>query len=228
MASSFARHLLWAALLLPAGLAAQGPAVPPGLDSAVAQAIGARWGVPAGQVRLAWGAVPAGVALAAGEPFQLAGRGLQGWFAAVLRPARPDAVALRVRAGVMRTVPVAARDLSAPGRLAASDLRREARVLWGAPASGDLEVAPGWEIRRPIAAGEVLAPPAVAPPALVVAGQPITLRWRRGAVEVTLPGTALHAAREGETARATVAGRPGRLEGRVTGPGTITLGGGGT
>jgi flagella basal body P-ring formation protein FlgA len=172
--------------------------------------------------------VPAGVVLAAGEPFQLAGRGLHGWFTAVLRPAGPDAVALRVRAGVIRTVPVAARDLPAPGRLAASDVRREARVQWGAPMPGDLEVGPGWEVRRPVAAGEELAPPAVAPPALVVAGQPITLRWQRGAVEVTLPGTALHTARAGETARATVPGRPGRLEGRVTGPGTITLGGGGT
>ncbi len=228
MASSSVRLAARLALLPPAALAAQGPPIPPGLDSAVAREVGTRWGVPTAQVRLEWGAVPAGAALALDDPFQLAGRGLDGWFTVVLRPARPDAVALRVRAGVTRTVPVAARDLAGSSRLSAPDLRHETRLLWGAPTAEPLEVAPGWEVRRPVAAGELLKPPAVAPPPLVRAGQPVTLRWHRGAVEVSLPGTALHAAREGETARATVAGRPGRLEGRVTGPGIITLAGDGT
>jgi flagella basal body P-ring formation protein FlgA len=216
-------------LALPRPAAAQaGAAVPPALAAEVAAQVGARWGVPAGQVSLQWGAAPAGLGFEPGTPIRLTGAGLNGWFAVVLRPTEPAATAVRVRAGVVGPVPVAAHALAAGTTLAPGDVRSESRIQWGAPLAEAGYADAGWEVRRPIAPGQPLVAPAVAPPELIAAGQPITVRWKRGDVEVLLTGTALHAARAGEMARVTVDGRPGRLQGRVTGPGTITVEGSGT
>jgi len=202
--------------------------VPPALAAQVTAQIAARWGVAPDRVALEWGAPPPDLVFAPDTPARLTGRAPNGWFAVVLRPADPAATAWRVRAGVIGPVAVAARALPAGTTLAPGDLRTESRVRWGAPGPETRAPAPGWEVRRPLAAGEVLTVPGVVPPALVLPGQSITLRWRRGGVEVRLAGTALHAAREGETARATLVGRPGRVVGRVAGPATISLGGEGS
>ncbi|MFN8588895.1 MAG: flagellar basal body P-ring formation chaperone FlgA [Candidatus Eisenbacteria bacterium] len=135
---------------------------------------------------------------------------------------------MRLRAGVERPVMVATRPLRAGASLAPADLREEVRVHWGAPA-GDSLVLPavGWEVRRAIRANEVVMPPAVAAPALVLAGEPVRFEWRSGDVEVSVTGIALNSARRGEQVRARLEERPARLTGTVTAPGLATLGAGG-
>jgi flagella basal body P-ring formation protein FlgA len=119
---------------------------------------------------------------------------------------------------------VAARALPRGAALQAGDLRAEARTAWGPPArTPEQTPAPGWELRRPVAAGQSLAWPASAPPPLVRAGEPVRVEWRRGAVTVATSGVAQNAARAGETVRVRVPGRLGRLQGSATGPGTVTL-----
>ena len=161
-------------------------------------------------------------------PFRVTGRGLSGWLVVVFDPSSLDAVAVRLRAGVEDTVPVAARPLAAGARLTAADLRPESRVCWGPPApSSEPRPGPGWEVRRALAAGEVLARPAVAPPTLVQAGEPVRLVWGGGAVQVSVVGIALNRARQGELVRARVEGRSDRLVGIATATGTAVISSGG-
>jgi flagella basal body P-ring formation protein FlgA len=224
---SSVRRAGWALLLaLPWEATAQAALpVPPALAAEVTAQVAARWGVAPERVALDWGAVPADLDFAPGTPVRLTGHPLNGWFAVVLRPTDPDAKALRVRAGVIDSMPVAAHALAPGTTLAPADLRIESRIHWGAPGPETGRAGPGWEVRRALTGGEILTAPQVMPPTLIAAGQPITLRWRRGQVEVRVSGTALHAARAGQTARVTLVGRRGRITGRVVGPATISLSG---
>jgi flagella basal body P-ring formation protein FlgA len=73
----------------------------------------------------------------------------------------------------------------------------------------------------------VVARPAVAPPPLVAAGEPVRMVWRQGGVNIVLEGIALNGARRDEVVRARVQGRSGRLAGRAIAPGVVELGTGG-
>lgn len=203
---------------------ADGAGVPRALAARVAQRFADEWKVPVEQVRLSWGV---STALAPGgedAPFRVLGRGEDGWFVIALDPAGSHAAAVRVRAGVERPVLVATRALPPGVRLAGEDVREETRVRWGIPADDALTApGPGWEVRRALRSGEVLVPPAVAAPPLVVAGQPVRLQWSRGGVEVSVVGIALNNARQGETVRARLEERPARLTGTVTAAGTAAL-----
>lgn len=209
--------------LLLTGRAGEAP-VSRGLAARVAARIASAWRVPVGQVRLLWGHSSCTGSPADETTFRVLGRGEDGWFVVVFDPAASAAVAVRVRAGVERPVMVASRSLPAGSRLADGDLREEMRVHWGVPAS-DSVPAPGsgWEVRRLLAAGEVVAAPAVAAPPLVYAGQPVKMEWQRGGVEVSVMGIALNNARRGETVRARLEERPARLTGTVVAPGTAVL-----
>jgi flagella basal body P-ring formation protein FlgA len=209
--------------LLLAGRTADAP-FPRALVARVAGRIAESWKVPVDQLRLAWGR-PSGVPqLADDVPFRILGRGEDGWFVVVFDPAETGATAVRVRAGVERIVMVATRSMPAGSTLIEGDLNEETRVHWGVPAPDSALVpAIGWEIRRAITAGEVVAPPAVAAPPLVLAGHPVKLEWERGGVQVSVVGIALNNARRGETVRARLEERPARLTGTVTAPGTATL-----
>jgi flagella basal body P-ring formation protein FlgA len=215
-------------VLLQLGVAAPPAATVPDSAAACVSAWLAReWGVSERAVRLEWGRLPG--ALPGGTlPFRVSGRGVAGWLVVVFDPSGRDAVAVRLRAGVEDTVMVAARPLAAGTLLDAADLRPEPRVRWGPPTppSGS-RPGPGWEVRRALATGEALACPAVAPPTLVVAGEPVRLVWAEGAVQVSVVGTALNRARQGESVRARVEGRPGRLVGTATAPGTVVISSGG-
>jgi flagella basal body P-ring formation protein FlgA len=202
-----------------------------GVDAPVSRALAGRvaariadaWRVPVEQVRLSWGR--GGAAARGGSgPVRRLGRGEDGWYVVVFDPAEPHAVAVRVRAGVERPVVVATRSLPAGATLADGDLREESRVHWGVP-SPDPVLAPGvgWELRRPLRAGEVVTSPAATPPPLVLAGQPVRFEWHRGGVEVSVVGIALNNARRGETVRARLEERPARLTGTVTAAGTALL-----
>ena len=226
--TSFARWLLTS--LSPVLLAIRPGEAPVSraLAARVAGRIADAWRLPAAQVCLSWGRSSAVRTPADDAPFRLVGHGDAGWFVVVFDPAGTEATAVRLRAGVERPVMVASRALAAGTRLAAGDVREEVRVHWGLPPA-DSELAPGvgWELRRSLAAGEVVAPPAVAAPTLVEAGQPVRLEWSRGGVQVSVVGIALNSARRGETVRARFEERPARLTGTVTAPGTAVLSAGG-
>jgi flagella basal body P-ring formation protein FlgA len=208
--------LLWA---LPANSAAPGS-----VSLEVAGRVAAAWKVAPEAVRVEWSDAEE----SRGESLSVArllGRGRDGWFAVVLRDAGGRSSCRRIRAGVEARVMVAARDLPGGTRLFPQDLRAEQRVFWGAPTVGASAALPGagWEVRRPIAAGEVVGSPAARPPLAIEAGQMIDVEWRNDAVRVTARGVALNSARTGESVRVRVAGREQPLFGRVTGHGSALL-----
>jgi len=220
----------------------------PAIAPRVATVIATEWRVPESTVRLEWGRGAESVP--ADAPFRLVGKGTDGWFALAWKrdeadaqaksatraneyaqangPAQEDAGAVRVRAGTIDTVFVAARSLSSGSRIAPGDLRPEERVRFGPPAGARRET-PGlnWEVRRPLAAGDVAAWPAVVSPILITSGEEIRMDWRRGGVTVSVTGIAMNSARKGECVRARVAGRRERLVGTATAPGRAILSMGG-
>ncbi len=208
--------------------------VPRALARRVADRFAQAWDLPTTSVRLAWGRATATRTLAEDAPFRVLGRGSGGWFAVVFDPATPRALALQVRAGVVESTAVAARPVSRGTTITRADIRLEQRVRWGAPdPRADLaeRASAGWEVRSAVAEGDPLVWPAVAPPPMVTAGQPVRLEWVREGVRVALVGIALNDARRGETVRARVPERPARLMATVTAPGVAVLpasGGGGT
>jgi flagella basal body P-ring formation protein FlgA len=182
-----------------------------------------RWRVVPESIRVEWGRIPAGLERAEG-PLLVAGGGLGGWFVATVGSG-DSAVAVRVRAGVVEPTMVAARALGRGARIAEGDLEPGTRVRWGGPTAAIDAPGVGWEVRRPIAAGETVEPPAVAPPPLIKSGDPVRMTWSRGAVSVSRVGVAINSARRGERVHARCEGRA-HLEGVVSAPGVATLPGG--
>jgi len=84
------------------------------------------------------------------------------------------------------------------------------------------QIAPGWVTRRAIAAGEVLRSPAVEPPTVVSANQPVEIEWKDQNIRLTLRGIATRNAWMGE--RVSVRMEHGRrVEGTVVAPGRIRI-----
>ena len=222
--TSFARAALAACMILGSGAAqASPPDLPAALEREVAAQIAGEWSVDPSALTLEWGHLPAAVVAPGATVVRLVGRGANGWLAVVVRPAEGKPVSIRVRAGLADSVWVAAAPLEAGSVLAAEDLCAEARLRWGPPRAAHERPGPGWEVRRRLAAGDELGPPAVAPPAWVTAGDQVLLEWARGGVSIALTGTALNSARAGGTVRARVPGRQEPVSGVVTAPGTATL-----
>jgi flagellar basal body P-ring formation protein FlgA len=204
----------------PAVTVPPGPGAEQAAEAIAAQVraqVAAQWGLAAEQVRLEWG--PGAAALPAEGTVRLVGTGAGG--AWVVRVEEGASRAVRVRAGVEVERVVAARALERGALLGAGDLARKSEVRWGPPAA-EPAAEPGWETRRSIAAGEVLRPPAAAPPRVVHPGDAVRVVWRRGGVEVSLPARAVGAAALGERVGVrTEHGR--RLEGVAAGPGLVRL-----
>ncbi len=210
--------------------AAAGAAASPGpaIERSAVACIAAEWNVDMAVLRLEWGQVPPGLDAAPDPALHVAGRGLDGWFAVVIEPPAAHPVAVRVRAGVADTTWVAARALPARATLAAEDIQSETRTFWGPPrAAARLRPAAGWEVRRPLAAGDELTALVVAPPQLVAAGETVSLEWSRGGIHIVLPGVALNGARAGETVRAYPQGRRKTVTGVAIAPGRVMLKSGG-
>lgn len=220
--SSSASLALFALVLAATPVSAQAT-VPAPLAAAVGGAIASRWSVDSSRIRLEWGSVPGAASLSAGMPFHLLGKGDDGWFVALFEPVAGSPVAIRVRAGALDSVSVATRALGSDVELAASDLRRDARVRWGSPATNGATPAEGWRTRRPLAAGEAFTAATAAPPQVVRAGDAVRLEWSRGGVLVALDGIALGSAALGQIVRVRIAERGGQRSGRVTGPNAVRL-----
>jgi flagella basal body P-ring formation protein FlgA len=199
-------------------------AVAPQLSQRVAEKIAEEWRVTLPELQLEWGHVPEGLGAVGDVDFRLTGGGRNGWFAVVLRPADGESVALRVRAGIADTVWVATRNVQIGSSLDVGDLGKEPRLRWGPPNSARRSSpSPGWKVRRPLFQGDVVAWPAVVPPAMVVAGEPVRIEWSRGGVHVVLTGVALNSAAEGDVVRARVPGRAKAVSGIVVAPGSAVL-----
>jgi flagella basal body P-ring formation protein FlgA len=84
------------------------------------------------------------------------------------------------------------------------------------------QIVPGWVTRRAIAAGEVLRAPAVVPPVVVAANQPVEVEWQDQNIRMTVRGIAARNASMGE--RVTVRMEHGRrLEATVVAPGRVRI-----
>lgn len=206
-----------------AGSALARPGLSDSLAAVVRSQVAARWSVPADSVELEFGTGGAEATALTGVGRVLGGGG--GWFTVVANSAG-EAHALRFRAGVRATVPVALRALNAGERLGASDFDLETRLVHGTPAPETRRPGAGWQARRPIAIGQALAWPALSPPQIIDPGQPVTVAWKRGAVEVRLDGVALQAARAGDAVPVRIAGREGRMTAIAVAPGQVRLEGG--
>ena len=198
--------------------------VPVGIQPPLQAQVAQEWGIASERLCLEWGQLAVvGTAMESATP-RIVGRGADGWFTAVLEAPGSDPVAFRFRGGVLDTVWVAARALPRGVRLGDGDLRAEVRAQWGPPAREARAVpAVGWETRRPLAAGEILAWPAVVAPAVIAARDAVRLEWSRGGVRVQLEGVALGPAGMGDEVRVRVKGRARPIRATVVGPGQAVI-----
>jgi flagella basal body P-ring formation protein FlgA len=190
--------------------------VPVTLAAQVTGAIAHQWGDDSSRLQLTWGMVPGAAGFPPKTEVRVLGRGDGGWFTAVFTPPGSLPFAVRVRAGAQDSVTVAARTLDAGRELGAGDLQMASRTRWGPPADAATpRVSPGWITRRLVMTGADLNAGNVAPPPLVRVGDQVRLEWRRGAVLITLDGTALDAGGAGQTVRVRVGQNPGSKNGIV-------------
>jgi flagella basal body P-ring formation protein FlgA len=209
------------------GQVAERPAqVPAAVADRIAASIAELWRVDAEAIHLEWGALLLDKQLSHDVPFRVVGRGTDGWFAVVFDSKDQATIAARVHAGFTDTVVTATRPLRSGTQLQTGDYERTVRVRWGAPRARSTLPGPGWEVRRNVAPGTELSTPAVTEPFAITVGDPVRLVWRRGAVEISLSGVAMNAARVGGQVRARVEGRSGRMNAVVTAPGMATIIGG--
>ncbi len=119
---------------------------------------------------------------------------------------------------------VATVDLRRGDTLRASDIRwADTLVTTRLPLGADTIVpAEGWLIRRAIAAGEWLRPPAVIPRQIVTAGSIVTALWRDDDVQLLLSATALNSASAGAPVTIRVGGTR-RLNAVAVGVDTVRI-----
>jgi flagella basal body P-ring formation protein FlgA len=220
--------MIWCSSLLAAGLAfapAHADSVPrANLVAAVRREIAARWSVDTAALQLEWGLLPPMPADSALPPFHLSGAGTDGWFVVIMTPAHGGARAARVRAGVVRSVPSAARDLHIGDHITADAVVLKQQVVWGIASVALPASLAGWEMRRDLHQGEAFAPMLITAPRLVSVGDHVVLTWDQRGVHIERDAVALTSARLGELVQA----RAGtvRLTARVTAPDTALAEGG--
>ncbi len=226
--TSFASVVLAACVVGAPAPAAETPPVPDTVAARVAAAIADAWKAPAAVVRLDWPHVPF-VQLAGDPPLHLLGTGANGWFAVRFDSTATGTLVLRVRAGVSDSVSVAVRPLAVGVPLQPGDLATERRFHYGPPRPANAErPGPGWELRRAVAAGDVVDEPTATAPTVIRAGEPVQVVWDRGDVHVTVQGTALQSARRGGPVRVRMPGARASITAVATGPGLAAVDEGGT
>lgn len=191
------------------------------LEARVRAAVAERWGIQSATVRLEWGQVREPRSIPADAPLRLIGSGAGGSWVVAFEPPGEPPLHVRVRAGTEVERPVAARDLERDVVLAEGDIAYRPTIEWGAPRPVT-PVRPGWVTRRRIALGQALEEPAVGPPVVVRAGEPVRAVLTRGAITLALDAIALGNAAIGEkVAFRTDSGR--RLVGIAAGPSLIHI-----
>jgi flagella basal body P-ring formation protein FlgA len=175
---------------------------------------------------LEWGEPRSGALPEDFDRVSLLGTGRDGRWVASFAPEQGDAdhQSVLLRAGVVVPQTVAGRRLERGETVGEEDMVLESRIHWGAPRGLPDPCQAGWVTQRPVEVGDLLSPPAVKPPLMVVSGRPVTLHWSQGKVELSLRGTAVGSAALGERVFVrTDAGT--RLDGWVEGPGRVRISG---
>ena len=179
--------------------------VPQSLVSEIQAQVGRAWSVSPEQVVLEWGRLPQGRTIAHGSQVELVGSGRGGdWVVRFRDPAdsnagpRAGVFGVRVRAGVLRTRPVAARAILNGSTLTSDDVRWDTSVHWGPLQIVALDPV-GQVAQQPLHPGDPLVSPAVQTPAAVRAGDPVEVIWSSGSIQLTLTGTAASTARAGQS-----------------------------
>lgn len=200
--------LLAIAVLLPGHARAQQPAharlaAHPATAWDAGDAFAGRWGVSAGDVRVEWSAsMPA---VSTEDRVHIRGDGAGGRYIVELERADGTIQRTWVRAGVAVPVLRARVDIPRGTTLDSTHVARESSIAWGGPAYARPHDVLGWITRRPLAAGELLVEPAVAPPPAVTAGEDIRVLVQNGPVQLMVPGRALGTAAAGEQVRVRLA-----------------------
>jgi len=114
--------------------------------------------------------------------------------------ARPVPQALQAPRAPQAAIASALGGLAATGPIALRTLPR-GTVLQGSDVGGDATGIVGFETQRVVVAGEPLRSPAIAPAAVVHAGDTVTARVEHDGVIVTRSGIALGTARLGQPVR---------------------------
>jgi flagella basal body P-ring formation protein FlgA len=195
----------------------------PDLDQRVRSELAERWDMTPERISITWGDA---VTPRRTEPipFRLTGQGNDGWMALVLEPETARAAAVSIRAGFSDSVMVATRSLPAGTSLAADDMKLQLRLHWGTPQHAPL-AAPGMMLRHAVHENEALTGTVLSAPAVITAGQPVTVQWQRGGVTISMGGTALRAGALGTAIPVRVPGRMGRVMGTAQQGGIVTLSG---
>ena len=208
--------MIWFAELVVAAAAAS---VPDPVVSRVRDAIATAWRVEPATVQLAWGPLTTKAQFADSAPFRLLGDGRGGRFVVALRALDRREVAVSLKAGRLASTWVASRPLAVGTSIAASDLVRTVRLVYGPPAERESEAPLGWEVRRHLAAGDPLVGTAVLEPIVIVPGDQIQIRWDQGPIKVIREAIAQSRARRGEPVWARDPIRGDRIRGIAIGPG---------
>lgn len=219
---------LWSGFAAVAELSAQSgpavlPAVPAAVEVRVAETIARAWQVPSATIQLEWGHVPSAYPIDAAATFRLLGQGADGNFVIAFELPGGHQSAVKVRAGVLDSVLIATRPLPTGTRLGLRDVTLSTRLHWGPPQVADEQPGPGWIVKHSLAMGALIAAPAVAPPPMIAAGEPVKLQWESGPVTVAVTGVAVNEAGMGQLVQVRTTGRAGLVRGIVTGPGTARM-----
>lgn len=93
---------------------------------------------------------------------------------------------------------------------------------WNTPSTDTITAVNGWTTRRPIAQGEFMRPPAIAPANAITLGSTVKVLWQDGPVRLTLTGTATNNAALGAPVGVRL-DKNRRLDGIAVGPNTVRL-----
>ncbi len=215
--------MIWSAEAVTALLVIAGGPVPAPVTERIKAAIGRTWLVGGSQVHLEWGRIDPRVTIANDAGFRLFGGGLEGRFVVAVRTSSGSETAIGIRAGVVDSVWVAARPLAAGTRLGQADLRRDERLLWGAPAARGGPSPIGWTAQRPVPEGEPLRAPLISEPPIIDVGDRIQFLWERDGLQIVREGIATNRARRGDRVTARDPNRAETIQGIATGAGSARL-----
>ncbi len=215
--------MIWSGELMAGLVLALGDSVPDLVADRVRAAIGRTWTVPAERVRIEWGRIGRAAVIGPDAAFRLFGGGRDGRFVVAVKTQSGGEAAIGVRAGLLDSVWVAARPMPAGTRLAPSDLRREERLLWGAPAARGAPSPVGWLTERAVGEADPLRPPVIAEPPLIAAGDRVRFLWEQDGLQIVREGIATTAARRGDRVAARDPNRQESIQGIATGPGAARL-----
>lgn len=93
---------------------------------------------------------------------------------------------------------------------------------WKEPSTDTMKAVAGWITRRPIAQGEFMHGPAIAPSNVIALGSSVKVLWQDGPVHLTLTGTATNNAALGAPVGVRI-DKNRRLDGIAVGPNTVRL-----